>query len=397
MTQRILIAVLAISTSLLAQQQTVTHEVDLEPPAEAFSSEGNWIDGDGTLPPSGVHGAIDRQGFRVRANGWEGGWSYPTFSVWTESGLPAQYSWIGDGSSRVASQMNWHGAVPPSGSDDHLVWLEKPFQRLIDLTLLNGQAVIDPVGVKTWCQPFLSQDQDPNVIGSSSRMWQADPPLWLQSSNYVGQWHSQQWHQMLTDFTTGDPLRPTVFSGGLALKKALILQSLVENAGSAGPANAFFNSGDYTTMVETGQIGLVIQMIAVRNEQLPTPAEWPTDESVPDVGSLPRIGLTRPSRWALLWPENRSSEFVIGFEGATVYAGRPFYFHADFSTWPIQVRFMTTTGPTTVNAYAVGTLDDPSRHAVRVPSNAIAGDVFYKSGLDSAFAKVGTLDEVLPQ
>jgi len=380
-------AVLVIALPLAAQSPAAIElSVDVHPPAYGEGEEhAEWVPGTGNGVQAGL---VD---FRIRAEGTEAGWVHPVLgvAVGDEVELPA---WLSAGESPPASQMNWHGAELPAGDPDRLVWRRATCQAFVDLAFLNGYPTSQTDGVKWWCQPMLTPQ--PNQIGlhASTRVWHSAPPLWTGS---IGERHRAQWMALLTDLTPGsEPPRMDCFSGGAALRQAIVLQSIIAT-GSIAPAYQFLNSSSFKSAVSTGALTLMIQIFAARAAAALIPdGNYDDDDEVPDLENYqppPSVGISPATRWVVMWP-NHSGTHVHGFDEPEVTPGRVMTFISNYATAPIVVEFSTTNGPQRVLARATPSVYCPGGCSVRVPENVSTGPVRYKAGLDTSFMVVGVIN-----
>ena len=349
----LVLALAGVASVLSAQTSdaSILLEVDTTPPEEDELPGSTWVPAQGL---SGPPGALSH--FRIRVTGTEGGWYRPSLDVvvFNESTFLGN-EWIYAGEEAQTTELEWYGCKLPSVDPDHPIFRELTVQRRVDLALLGGTSGPRVEAVRDWCQPLLTQSADPG-FNDSQRIWRVDSPLW--AATPAGQVHRSLWEEMLRDRETGLPGRSfTALSGGTALHFAVLQQSIVMNQGSALPAITLLNSSAWTDAVEDHHVGFGVQAIAVRAFNLPTGQyPWLDDEDVPNlgtfvVGSEPRLGSSQSSRWVIAFSED-ATKGVHNLVGVTLQPGQRHSFRHEFGTYPVMVRFRSTTGGTvTTQAY----------------------------------------------
>ncbi|MCA8948535.1 MAG: hypothetical protein KDE27_03485 [Planctomycetes bacterium] len=388
-------AVLAGPLSLLSAQAPeapVALMIDDGPPLAGDSSEGHWLDA------PGLEGSVlPVTAFRIRGDHVEGGWIRPVADVvvfepghgWLEG-----YEWLDGGHSVQTSALDRHGAV--LAGTDHKVYREHTAQQMVDLALTNPQGLPYSLAVRDWCQPLLTEVAGAGYL-PSRRIWRIDSPLWTPGT--IGEIHQRLWLDLLRD----DPDQPnrsfTALSGGAMLRRAIVMQSYYMHEGDIGPATAFLNSDSFTAAVDSGLIGISLQLIAVRAAALPDPeVTFAGDGDVPGVGfetAPPKLSPSKVGKLIILYP-HEADDGCYGFDGQQLVPGARFYFTLQYGTYPVTVRFPTTSGTVDKPAAAVPNEANPSRYAVYVPNDLANGVVFLKTGLATTFRAVGHVS-VAPQ
>ncbi len=380
-----LAAFLAPAAPLVAQEPAshalVSFEIDTEPPENDSPDGGIWVEA-GQVP-----GGIAVREFRIRVNGVEGGWSFPVLGLDIGSGYQTAPAWMTQfAGTQEAASLQWYGCQftvenPPGA------WRAPLFQRYVNAVLASGQTVSD---AKYWCQPFLTQQPNSGVLNPSTRLWTADGPLW---NGPIGGLNKSLWMGILEDLAAGSPNpRLTAFSGGAAVRQALLMQSIIAT-GTTDQAINYLNSSDFKVAVSEGWLFLVLQVFALRSAGLPigTPigAPWDTDDKVPGLGAFnppPKIGITGYEKVGVSWPEHSGGGVSpLG----NLVPNQVFTFTSNWATPPVTLWFPKANGVTSTVARAAGTLDSPGRMRAQVPADAVAGPILYQAGLDPFAVIIG--------
>lgn len=384
-----LLAIAAAAAPALAQAPVsptlVSLQVDVDPPPQDDSPDGGeWYDVSSGSLPAGV--AVRE--FRMRITGTEGGWCYPVLSIALASAYQSSApDWLReDGFTQPAGAVNWGGCVFPEGDSPPQVWRKRTLQFHVSGAL--GTAP-NTAYVQGWCQPFLTQQDpfDPFALHASTRLWTADAPLWPTPQKQI-------WMGILEDIATGTSTpRMTAFSGGAAVRQALLMQSWI-HSGSFDDAIDYLNSSAFKVAVSEGWLFLAVQVFAARQPNLPTYVPWDIDDMAPDLGDFeppPKLGITGHAKFAVIWPEHSGGGVVL--PGGLI-PGQVFEFLSNWATPPVVMTFPKIGGGVTrALAVAAATVDAPGRMVSAVPMDAGSGDVTYQAGLDLYPVKVGHIGQ----
>ncbi len=347
---------------------------------------------------SSVEFPFETAEFRIRVDGYEGGWVHPVLNIDVRDteGLSNWMYFLDAGDSGTLSQIFWHGAASGTGVFDHVVDRKHTVQQMASL-MTGGSGLPAPSEVLTWGQPILSPEFPTGGMERSGRVWRADSPLWTSS---LGQSHRAAWHRLLAD-QSEVPTDATTFDTIATIRHGITAQSIYYD-GTTTHAALFFASDGWTSVISTGAIAASIQAIALRAPEMSPEIHILDDDDAPDLagqaGLVPFYGGSATAKIII-----RYGELGYGFnelEAEPLLPNSRVYFTAMHAAAGFVLRFPRKGGGVVeFPAYPAPLEDEPGRYCVFLDATVDSGEVHARDDLNPTFEKVADVivDHGTPQ